>query len=125
MFDLECLSLYFILLRGMESMHGKGPLPSCFSLKAIPKSMSHKLQGFKITRTHHRSVFVDLGTPNIDCYQLVPNHPNQIKSKSFFTLVFSHTSFHLKFNGLGTIGNHFFVMFILSLIIRLKKNRSF
>jgi hypothetical protein len=31
----------------------------------------------------------------------------------------------LKFNGLGTIGNHFFVMFILSLIIRLKKNRSF
>lgn len=39
----------------------------------------------------------------------------QIKLTFFFNLVFTRTSFHLKFNGLGTIGDHFFCNFPINL----------
>ncbi len=49
----------------------------------IYESQTLGLQGHKDT---YGSVFVDLGTPNIGCYQLVPNLPNQIN-------IFFHSSF--------------------------------
>ncbi len=56
-------------------------LKSYFSGRNLTKfwknKMNRKHWGLEVAgRTHHDNVFLDLDTPNIDFYGLVPNHPN-------------------------------------------------
>jgi hypothetical protein len=61
-----------------KTLDDEGHFQVISALGTILKPMSHKHWGFEVAgRTHHDNVFLDLDTPNIDFYCLVPNHPNR------------------------------------------------
>jgi hypothetical protein len=60
-----------------KTLDDEGHFQVILVLGAILEPMNHKHWGLEVAgRTHHDSVFLDLDTPNIDFYGLVPNHPN-------------------------------------------------